>query len=156
MFIVNHLRKVFDRCMSLGISLNPKKSILGVFEGKLLGHIVSKEGVRIDPERVKGIMEIPLPSSRKGILSFFGRINFVRWFMPNFAEIAKPISDMLKKDHDLMWSDKTKKAFDDIKQALSHSPVLIILKIFKFSLFLLIQLGLLCYCRKIMMDWSNP
>jgi hypothetical protein len=57
---IDHLRKNFDRCRSLGISLNPKKSILGVFEGKLLGHIVSKEGVRIDPERVKGIMEIPL------------------------------------------------------------------------------------------------
>jgi hypothetical protein len=122
---VNHLRKIFDRCRSLGISLNPKKSILGVFEGKLLGHIVSKEGVRIDPERVKGIMEIPLPSSRKGIQSFFDRINFVRRFVPNFAEIAKPISDMLKKDHDLKWSDEAKKAFDDIKQALCHSLVLV-------------------------------
>jgi hypothetical protein len=94
---ITHLRKIFDRCRSLGISLNPKKSILGVFEGKLLGHIVSKDGVRIDPERVKGIMEIPLPASKKSIQSFFGRINFVRQFIPNFAEIVKPISDMLKK-----------------------------------------------------------
>jgi hypothetical protein len=122
---IDHLRKIFDRCWSLGISLKPKKSILGVFEGKLLGDIVSKEEVRIDLERVKGIMEIPLPSSQKGILSFFGRINFVRWFMPNFAEIAKPISDMLKKGHDLKWSNKAKNAFDNIKQALCHSPILI-------------------------------
>jgi hypothetical protein len=122
---VAHLRKVLDRCRSLGISLNSKKSILVVFEGKLLGHVLSKEGVRIDPERIKGIMEIPRPSTRKGIQSFFGRINFVRHFMLNFAEIANPIYDMLKKGHGLKWSDGAKKAFDDIKQALCHSLVLI-------------------------------
>jgi hypothetical protein len=49
----------------------------------------------------------------------------VRRFVPNFAEITKPISDMLNKDHDLKWSDEAKKAFDDIKQALCHSHVLI-------------------------------
>jgi hypothetical protein len=112
---INYLRKNFDRCRSLAISINPKKSILGVFEGKLLGHIVSKEGVRIDPERVKRIMEIPLPTSKKAIQSFFGRINFVRQFIPNFAEIVKPISDMLKKGHDLKWSDEAKNNFNDIK-----------------------------------------
>jgi hypothetical protein len=122
---VSHLRKVFDRCRSLGISLNPKKSILGVFEGKLLGHIVSKKGVRIDPERIKRIMEIPLPSSRKGIQSFFDRINVLRCFVPNFAEIAKPIYDILKKDDNLKWSDEAKKDFNDIKQVLCHSPILI-------------------------------
>lgn len=52
---IMNLRKVFDQCRSLGISFNPKKSILGVFEGTLLGHIASKKGVRMDPERVKGI-----------------------------------------------------------------------------------------------------
>jgi hypothetical protein len=49
----------------------------------------------------------------------------VRRFILNFAEIVKPISDMLKKGHDLKWSDEAKKAFEDIKQALCHSPVLI-------------------------------
>jgi hypothetical protein len=108
----------------LGISLNPKKSILGVFEGKLLGHIVSKDGVRIDPERVNGIQEVPLPKNKKGIQSFFGQINFVRRFIPNFAEIVRPISNMLKKGHDLKWSDEAKRAFMDIKQALCQAPVL--------------------------------
>jgi hypothetical protein len=122
---VDHLRKIYDRCRSLGISLNPKKSILGFFEGKLLRHIVSKAGVHIDLERIKGIMEIPLPFSQKGIQSFFGRINFVRWFVPNFAEIAKPILNVLKKGHDPKWSDEAKKAFDDIKQVLYHSPVFV-------------------------------
>jgi hypothetical protein len=52
---VHHLEAILHRCQTQGISLNPKKSIFGVTEGKLLGHIVSKEGIRIDPERVKAI-----------------------------------------------------------------------------------------------------
>lgn len=50
-----HLQDVLERCCKHDISLNPKKSVFGVTEGKLLGHIVSKEGIKVDPERVKSI-----------------------------------------------------------------------------------------------------
>ena len=49
------LRKVLEKCREHGISLNPKKSIFAVTKGRLLGHIVSKEGIKIDSERVKAI-----------------------------------------------------------------------------------------------------
>lgn len=54
-----HLEKNFSRALEYGISLNPKKCTLGVTEGKLLGHIVSKDGVRIDPERMATIDKVP-------------------------------------------------------------------------------------------------
>ena len=47
---VGHLRKIFERCRKYGISLNPAKSVLGIEEGKLLGHIINKDGVQIDPK----------------------------------------------------------------------------------------------------------
>ena len=50
-----HLRKVFLKCRRFGLSLNPKKSLFAMQEGKLLGHIVSAEGVKIDPDRVEAI-----------------------------------------------------------------------------------------------------
>ena len=52
---VNDLKKVFERCIRYGISLNPKKSFFALDEGKLLGFIVSKNGIYIDPERVDEI-----------------------------------------------------------------------------------------------------
>jgi hypothetical protein len=52
---LDHLKKVFEKCRKFGISLNPKKSHFGVEEGKLLGHIISKEGIKIDPSGVEGI-----------------------------------------------------------------------------------------------------
>ena len=69
---VGHIRQVFERFQKYGISLNPAKSILGVDEGKLLGHIIAKDGVKIDPERVEAIKKIPLPQTKKSLQSFLG------------------------------------------------------------------------------------
>jgi hypothetical protein len=66
-------------------------------EGKLLGHIVSKEGVNIDPQRVEAIKVIILPRNKKEIQSFLGKINFLRRFIPNFVEVVKDLTDMLKR-----------------------------------------------------------
>jgi hypothetical protein len=62
---VKHLRQVFERCRKYGILLNPKKSVFGVDEGKILGHIVSKEGFKVDPSRIEAIQQIPLPGCKK-------------------------------------------------------------------------------------------
>jgi hypothetical protein len=62
-----HLRKVLLHCREFGMSLNPSKSIFGVSQGKLLGHIVSDCGISIDPERVVAIMNLPAPTSKQGV-----------------------------------------------------------------------------------------
>ena len=72
-----HLRHIFEHCRKYGISLNPKKCVFAVTEGKLLGHIVSKKGISIDPERIKAIEQIPLPHNKKGMQSFMRTISFV-------------------------------------------------------------------------------
>lgn len=93
-----HLRKIFERCKEYGVSLNPKKSIFFVHEGNLLGHIVSKLGISIDPERVNVILALPLRVHKKELQFFLGRINFVRRFIPNISTLLKPLTSMLKKD----------------------------------------------------------
>ena len=60
-----HLRKVFEKCRNFGISHNPKKTLFGLEEGKLLGHIISKDGIRIDPSRIEGILKISHPRNMK-------------------------------------------------------------------------------------------
>ena len=86
-----HLEKIFLKALEFGVSLNPRKCTFGVTEGKLLGHIVSKEGVKIDPERVAAIDKVQKPKNVKGIQSFFGQVNFLRRFVTNFAEVRRPI-----------------------------------------------------------------
>ena len=68
---IYHLKRIFERCRRYGISLNPKKRVFVVTEGKLLGHILTNEGVIIDPERIETIMRIQPPASKRAMQSFF-------------------------------------------------------------------------------------
>ncbi|KAH9326344.1 hypothetical protein KI387_006522 [Taxus chinensis] len=120
-----HLRQVFQRCRSFGVSLNPKKCIFLAHEGKLLGHIVSKEGLEIDPERVQAIRALPLPSHKKALQSFLGKINFFHRFVPNFSALVKPITLMLKKSLAFKWTAEGKSSFEAIKEAISQAPTLV-------------------------------
>ena len=62
---IEHLRRTFEKCRRYGLSLNPQKYLFALDEGKLLGHIVTKDGVKIDPKRVEVINSIPLPRNKK-------------------------------------------------------------------------------------------
>jgi len=86
--ISNHLydlKQIFDRCKRYGISLNPKKSFFALDQGKLLGFIVSNDGIYIDLESIKEIFDIPFPHNKKAMRSFLGQINFVKIFVPYFS-----------------------------------------------------------------------
>jgi hypothetical protein len=74
-----------------------------MLEGKLLGHIVSKEEVKIDPKILEEIKLITLPRNKKEIQSFIGMLNFLRRFVPNFVEMVRYITNTLKKDKELKW-----------------------------------------------------
>eukprot|EP00253_Pinus_taeda_P011725 PITA_11725 len=93
-----HMKVVFQRCKKYGISLNPKKSIFAMDEGKPLGHIISKDGICVDPACVEAIQQIEQPRNKKEIQSFNGKLNFLRRFIPNLVEHIREITSMLKKD----------------------------------------------------------
>jgi hypothetical protein len=120
-----HLRKVFLKCRRFDLSLNPKKYLFAMEEGKLLGHIVSTEGVWIDPSRVEAIQTLPLPRSKKEVQTFLGKINFLRRFISNFAELVKHITTMLKKGNEVKWIAEPRESFVQIKRALNEALVLI-------------------------------
>jgi hypothetical protein len=122
---LQHLRKTFLKCRKHGISLNPKKSHFALKEGKLLGHIVSVDGVKIDPRRVEAIQKLSLPRSKKDIQSFLGTINFIRRFIANFVELTKYITCMLRKDSKVKWTEEARHSFESIKNAIMIAPVLI-------------------------------
>ena len=95
---LEHLRKVFEKCRKFGISLNPKKTLFGLQEGKIIGHIISEKGIKIDPKRIEAILQISHARNIKELQSFIGKINFLRRFIPNLAELLRNITNMLKKE----------------------------------------------------------
>jgi hypothetical protein len=110
---VHHLRKIFDRCRRYKISLNPKKTIFAVTEGKILGFIILKHGIVIDLERTNSISQIYFPHNKNKMQSFLGKINFIRVFVPSFAKIVNPLHDMIKKNFAFRWDEKKKRIFQN-------------------------------------------
>jgi hypothetical protein len=100
-------------------------SIFDVTKGKLLGKFFSDLGIRIDPERIAAILNLPAPTSKKEVQAFMGVINFVCRFVTDFAVMVKPIHNFLKQDHFFSWTDDVKTYFEGIKKSMSSALVLV-------------------------------
>ena len=91
-----HLRQIFLRCRRYNIRLNPHKCVFCVDSGRLLGFIVSKDGIQLDPPKVEAFFNLTSPSSLYQLQSLQGKANFLRCFTPNYAEVAKGFTRLLK------------------------------------------------------------
>ena len=94
-------------------------------EGKILGHIISERGIKMDLDRVVAIQQIGLPRNKKEIQSFLGKVNFLKIFITNCVEVVKYINNMSRKDNAFQWSKEAKQSFISIKQALLEAFVLV-------------------------------
>ena len=114
-----HLRKVLEKCRKNGLSLDPKKTLFGLQEGKILGRIILEEGIKIDLKRIEGILQISHPRNIKELQSFIGKIKFLRRFIPNLVELLRNIKNMLKREVGVKWKIEAKQSFELIKRALT-------------------------------------
>ena len=89
-----------------------------------LGHIVGRNGIAMDPRKVKTILEWPPLTSVKHVRSFLGLAGYYRKFVKSFSAIASPLTDLLRADNKFTWSDKEQAAFEALKVALTSAPVL--------------------------------
>jgi hypothetical protein len=121
---IQHLTQIFERCRKYGISLNPKKIVFGVEEGKLSGHVISQGGISINPKWIKEINQLPFPHNKRAMQYFFRKINFVRKFTPDFAETVKPLQKMIRKDAEFKWDEGRRGSFNNTKTTISRARVL--------------------------------
>ena len=117
------LRLVLQRMSKAGMTLNDK-CVFSVKKVKFLGHIISEQGIEIDPSKTEAISNFPPPKEISELRRFLGMVNHVAKFIQNLAELTKPLRDLLKKEIDWIWGQLQNDAFDKIKQLLSSTPVL--------------------------------
>ncbi|MCO5575962.1 hypothetical protein L7F22_029769 [Adiantum nelumboides] len=116
-----HLKKVFEKCRLYRICLNPKKCIFMAIQGKILGHFVSKNGIAIDMDKIHVIVDLPVPTTVKGVQAFMRHCGYYRRFIYMYAIIAKPMYGLITL---LVWTDDCKESFNNLKQDLTSAPVL--------------------------------
>ena len=118
------LRKTFEKCRETGLKLHPGKCFFGMGSGILLGHVVSSTGLQVDLEKVRVILTLLAPTSVKEIRGFLGCVGYYRRFIDGYAKRALPLTELLKKDAEFIWTGKRQQAFEDLKTQLSVSPIL--------------------------------
>ena len=119
------LGKILERIRKAGLRLKPAKCSFAMQELPLLGFVVDKTGVKPNPKKIIAVKDARTPRTVKQVQRFLGLANFYRKFVPDYAKIARPLYDLLRKDTPFTWGEAQQSAFDMLKDKLTSAPVLI-------------------------------
>lgn len=119
-----NLRMVLLRLREVGMKVKPSKCDFLKKSVVYLGHVISDEGIKPDPEKFSAILNFPQPKTVKEIQSFVGLVGYYRRFIKNFSAIARPLFNLTKKDTIFKWSTDCQTAFDELKRLVTNPPVL--------------------------------
>jgi hypothetical protein len=120
----DRLREVFSRMRKHNLKLQPDKCEFLRKEVSYLGHVIGPMGVRPDEKRVKAVRDFPEPKTTRELKGFLGLAGYYRRFVPNFSKIAKPLTELLKKNVPYDWTERTEAAFVTLKTLLTTEPLL--------------------------------
>ena len=123
---IDTLRNLFQRLREANVKVKPSKARLGYFKLEFLGFVVGNGEIKPTETNIKKIQDAPRPTTKKGVRALCGAINFVRKFIPNCAEIIRPITELTKRDgsETVKWETEQELVFTKIKQILTSDPVL--------------------------------
>jgi hypothetical protein len=121
---VGHLHVVLQHLREHHLYAELSKCDFWLKEIKFLGHTISQAGIAVDPNKVQEVMTWKPPTTVRQIRSFLGLAGYYRRFIPDFSQIAKPITELLKKEAKFVWGQKCKDAFHALRQHLTTAPVL--------------------------------
>ncbi|GKE64819.1 reverse transcriptase domain-containing protein, partial [Tanacetum coccineum] len=124
---LSRVYKMLQRCEDTNLCLNWEKSYFMVKEGIVLGHKISKKGIKVDKAKIDVIAKLPHPTTIKGVRSFLGHAGFYRRFIKDFSKISRPMTHLLEKNTPFIFSDDCIQAFQTLKKKLTEAPILIAL-----------------------------
>jgi hypothetical protein len=104
--------------------LKPEKCEFAKGEIEYLGVIIGQNKIRMDPRKLKGIADWPVPRNPTEVRQFLGFTGYYRYFMPNYSKIARPLLDLTKKGLVWRWERPQHNAFKELKTRMCCSPVL--------------------------------
>ena len=122
---LQHVDKVLALLEQHQLYIGLDKCAFGHAEMGFLGHVISKDGVKVDPRKVQAVTEWPTPSNVKDIRSFLGLTGYYRRFIKHYAHLALPLTELTKKENGWKWTASEEAAFQGLKEAVTSAPVLV-------------------------------
>lgn len=121
---IKHLKLVFDRLHNANLKLQLDKCEFLRKETEYLGHVITPDGIKPNPNKIEAIKNFPIPKTQKEIRSFLGLLGYYRKFINNFAKITKPFTKCLKKGETVKHTPEFLDAFEECKTLLCNDPIL--------------------------------
>lgn len=122
---LERLRQVFERIRGANLKIQLDKSEFLRKEVQYLGHVITPDGIKPNPNKISAIENFPIPATKKQLKGFLGLIGYYRKFISNFAKITKPLTFCLKKDNEINTKDENYvKCFNLCKTLLTNEPLL--------------------------------
>ena len=118
------LNQVLQQAKSYNLRLNFDKVRVRKQEVPYIGHVISSEGLKPDPEKVRAMREMPPPTSKEEVRRFLGSIEYLAKFLPKLAEVETPLRELTKKDVLFHWDKPQETAFEQLKNLCCEAPVL--------------------------------
>lgn len=118
------IQQVLERLREANLKLKLKKCSFLQSSIKFLGHKISADGITVHEDHFDAIKNYPAPKNRKQVQRFLGLVSYFRMFLPNFAKIACPITDLLKNDNSFVWGSEQQQAFKTLRESLLKPPIL--------------------------------
>ena len=118
------LEALLQRCQEQGIALNKNKLKLPIPEVPFMGHVFSSQGLKIDPDKAKAVLEMPRPQDVEGVQQLNGFVNYLAKFRRRLADHMEPIRRLTRQDTEFSWTEQQENAFQEIKRLVTTVPVL--------------------------------
>jgi len=118
-----HLKQVFETLQHHQLYANHKKCDFGKREVQYLGHIISGQGVPMDPQKIATILQWPIPKSLKALRGFLGLTGYFRRFIYDYGKMARPLTQLLKNGS-FVWTTESTEALHKLKTTITTAPVL--------------------------------
>jgi hypothetical protein len=116
---------MLEQCRQYQISLNIKKCILRTFFGILLGHIVCKKGLLVDPAKITIIVNLPAPKTVRQLRAMLGHTGYYKKFIKGYVQITAPMEKLLRKDTKYQWNDECQHSLDTLKENMVTALILV-------------------------------
>ena len=125
--LINHDQNVIqllERAGQVNLKLNKSKVKLRQAEVKFMGHVISKGGLKPDPDKVTAIKNMPKPESKSEVLTLLGFVNYLSKFLPKLSEVSAPLRELTTEHAEFTWASQHDEAFATIQQLVIQHPVL--------------------------------